>query len=127
MTVPDDNIDAGRRVLTPDLVATARRRVAAGELVSAVAADIGIKHTTLCAAVTGRSWSSVDDVVPPVRRNLPTDREHYTDEQRASVVGRALTIQRQHPTLTTAAIARLLDLQPSTLRAWLSRHRRAQG
>lgn len=123
----EDSAPEYRRVLTPDLVATARRRVAAGELVSAVAVDIGIKHTTLCAAVTGRSWSAVDSVVPPVRRNLPTDREHYTDEQRAAIVDRALTIQSQHPTLTIAAIARLLDLQPSTLRVWTSRHRRAQG
>lgn len=53
-------------ILTDALVLDARRRARAGERVTALAAEYGVKHPTLSYAVLGRTWTHLDDVESPV-------------------------------------------------------------
>lgn len=56
-----------RRILTEDQVATARRRVAAGESYSDVSMDLGVGRQAVYAAVTGSTWSEMTTPPPVVR------------------------------------------------------------
>jgi hypothetical protein len=47
----------GSAKLTATLVLTARRRVAAGELPAAVAADLGVSRSTVSRLANGRTWT----------------------------------------------------------------------
>ena len=65
--VPGDVVTEARR-LDPTEVAEARRRVARGESIRAVAVDMGIKYPSLVTAVRGRHprWAGDIEGVPPV-------------------------------------------------------------
>jgi hypothetical protein len=53
-------------VLTEAMVIEARRRVNAGETQRAVAEDLGVQRPTLSYALSGKTWSHLNDVVPPI-------------------------------------------------------------
>lgn len=53
-------------VLTEAMVIEARRRVRAGESQTAVAADLGVQRPTLSYALTGKTWSHLNDIAPPI-------------------------------------------------------------
>jgi hypothetical protein len=124
--VTDGSAPASRRVLTPEQVCRARERAAAGERVSQIAADLNLKYATVSAAVRGYSFAWITDPAP-VRRNLQSPRVRRTDDERAELVDLALSLQADYPGLTTAAVARRLDVNPATLRSWIRARRRAQG
>lgn len=65
--VPGDVVTEARR-LNPTEVAEARRRVARGESIQAVAGELGIKYPSLVTAVRGRHprWAGDIEGVPPV-------------------------------------------------------------
>ena len=65
--VPGDVVTEPRR-LNPTEVAEARRRVARGESIQAVAGELGIKYPSLVTAVRGRHprWAGDIEGVPPV-------------------------------------------------------------
>lgn len=54
-------------VLTPFLVAEARRRAHAGETVKGIAREAGVNRHTLGSAVAGRTWAHITDPPPLVR------------------------------------------------------------
>jgi hypothetical protein len=54
-------VSQGNRVMTEALVAECRRRHAAGESLAAIADDLGIKKTTIRAAIIGANWQHVPD------------------------------------------------------------------
>ena len=65
-------------VLTDALVMDARRRARAGERVTALAAEYGVKYPTLSYAVLGRTWAHLDVIEDPVAgrpggRKIPTE------------------------------------------------------
>lgn len=65
-------------VLTDALVIEARARARAGERVTVLAREYGVKYPTLSYAVLGKTWSHLDGVEPPVvgrpgGRKIPED------------------------------------------------------
>ena len=63
---PSDSYRA-RRILTEEQVASARRRVAAGESYSDVSMDLGVGRQAVYAAVTGSTWAEMTTPPPVVR------------------------------------------------------------
>lgn len=53
-------------VLTEKIVLEARRRVRAGESQTAVAADLGVQRPTLSYALTGKTWSHLNNTEAPI-------------------------------------------------------------
>ena len=57
-------------VLTPGLVAEARRRARGGESIRSMSKDFSVGHTTLLSAVRGFTWQEgAEPPVPPVKPN----------------------------------------------------------
>jgi hypothetical protein len=57
-------------VLTDAMVIEARRRVNKGEFQKDVAADLGVQRPTLGYALTGKTWSHLNDIAPPITPRL---------------------------------------------------------
>lgn len=106
-------------VLDDATVAAARRRVAAGETIKAVAADLNLAYTTVAAAVRGATHAGEVDGVPPVSSYGFTARHRYLPHERARFVEQAKRIRAEQPYMSAAAIARQLEVTPDTLRRWL--------
>lgn len=54
-------------VLTEVIVIEARRRVREGESQTSVATDLGVQRPTLSYALTGKTWSHLNDTAPPIQ------------------------------------------------------------
>lgn len=106
-------------VLDAATVAAARRRVAAGETIKAVAADLNLAYTTLANSVRGETWAGDVDGVPPVSTYPFKARHRYLPHERARFVEQAKALRSEHPYMSSAAIARQLGITPDTLRRWL--------
>ena len=51
---------SGRRKLTPELVAEARERYRQGETQRSLAKEMGVSPATMCLAISGKQWSSLE-------------------------------------------------------------------
>lgn len=54
-------------VLTEAIVIEARRRVNSGESQTTVAADFGVQRPTLSYALSGKTWSHLNEIAPPIQ------------------------------------------------------------
>jgi hypothetical protein len=65
-------------VLTDAMVIEARRRVHEGESRTDVATDLGVLRPTLSYAVSGKTWTHLNDIAPPVVHHRWTKAEPTT-------------------------------------------------
>lgn len=77
---PEDAPPPPNARLTPERVADARRRYAAGTSISTLAAEYEVAAATARSAIHGMTWRGVTDP-PPVPRQRAGGRRRYTDAQ----------------------------------------------